>query len=236
MGTLLASAASAIAVVAVFGALFGWQASEVYFTALGAEWVVPLLSPAQRLAIAAFPVGALTLSLAFWPSVVVTRESATRGRRFGPDWVLAALALIGLVVHYGFGTRAGVYSAVGLVAGSVGVFCWTLDVGFTVVQAAYRVAAEGMRSLVRPSVIYYVVLVGFLQIPNLWGDVRASADRTPNLTSLPVVDFGGNRRDWHLLTVIGENAVLMKVPAEPRHGEVRLVPFSQLGIVQMPKR
>ncbi len=86
------------------------------------------------------------------------------------------------------------------------------------------------------SLVYWVPVVGFLQIPNLMGTVRAAADLNPALTSPPDLQPVDKQGGWHVLTLIGDEAVLVKLPAESRRAELRLIPISQLPVVQMGKQ
>jgi hypothetical protein len=86
------------------------------------------------------------------------------------------------------------------------------------------------------SKVHWFALSGLVFIPMLWGGVQANRDRTPGLTSLPLIETSGGKETWHLLSVSDSNAIVVRLLAEHYRAVVRVMPMTQLTSVQQQKR
>lgn len=230
------SGATAVGGLAIFAAVVGWRTSGAYYTEIGAQWVVPLLSTAQRLAAAETQI--LWYSITFLLSMAWLLEHASDTSRIRRVYnSLFAVTLVSGCLFYGIGALGVQFPRTQTWAGLIGAASWGATASMTVAGWAVNttIRPRHQRSWLVWS-IYSVVLAGFIWIPAMSGVRQAKQDSARDLTSLPTVHSGSDDGDWHLLLVLDSNAILLKVPAQPGRGVLRVVPITTLAEIQAEAR
>ena len=231
----LASVSGAVAAIAVFAAILGWQCSSAYFSEMGAGWITPLLSSVQRLSAAQTPITIFVIALLQWIWTIRQFGHASKKIKYEENLVFV-LWLVGLLLYFGPAARGGSFSRVVAVGGFVTVGCWAWVVALGVARLLERDGSRFDSSEARAWIVYTIILGGFVSIPNIWGAMRAQADMTEQLTSLPEAKGAALVGEWHCVAFLGADAAIVKFPVQERRAEIRVVHLTDLTTIQMRAR
>lgn len=211
----------------------GWHEASSYYQELGADWALPLLSPAQIMQASIWLISILALVGFISTLFLIQGNASQKGLR---RWAITFLFLAAMAYVFSFALEGRLSrSSITIFAGATSIF-WAISTGLTIGELIACLALSKLEwGRYHVFLLYFIVLYGLLQAPTIMGRAHAKLVGDQRSSSLPKVSLTapGQVGDWRLVGFCGDKLLLVLLAEERKDRRFKLVSPEGIGEISV---
>jgi hypothetical protein len=230
--SLLPQIASAVVGFSAMAYLAGWREASAYFDALGAPWVLSVLSSAQIMQESMGLVSIVAITGFFTLLLLLEDSSSTHSLRgWSKNMLIGATfsTLVGAILKVWLGLL------ITYVFSYIAAILWAISAGFTVGELIGTFTETKQQwSRRHLYLLFLVVGFGLFLAPTYRGQARAGIDSNPNLSKLPIVSLSAspNTGRWRLVRPFSGQVLLFQLAEKREERKFRIVASTEINEIR----
>jgi hypothetical protein len=231
LGRVLPRIASAAIALSALGYFIGWREATAYFSALGAPWAAPMLPPLRLLQMSSPIVLPMALSVILSIEWLAKGETARQLNQYVGFTAAVAIALFAIE----FLPEKWASPVAGYWCALAGAVFYAFTAGLMIGELIARLSEDRLQwSGHHVVLLQSFVLIGFFLAPSAVGDSRGTIDRDLGNLSRVRLEDNEPARDWRLVEVIGDSALLMSRGGSKDLPAFRVVAVTNIKLIAAP--
>lgn len=214
----------------------GWQYAQTYYSAMGAKWIVSLLTATQFLLKYATPILIIAIiAISSTSGVFNKRERDTQKKLRLSDYVLLASILLLVIIQM---LRSHLPLSILQVATAILLALLSGSLGWKIGELTESLRDDNLEWRGRHIImIYTIVMFGFVQGPWIAASQQAYIDSNPTFSDLPYVETQQLKQSdgWRLVEAWQGQLLIMKPATEPAKPEFKLIAWSDVLTIKPAK-
>lgn len=230
---LLPKIAGFVGGLTAIGLLMGWREMSSYYSALGAPWVISMMSPSRFIAQSAGLLCAFGFSIFMSIVFLAQRQITYKGLIYGSVVFLGLSATLFFLGTYPFDWFEPKTQHLFL---NLGAGCIAISAGLTIGEVIARLAKKGLKWEGHELMLIYffVISFGIYQAPNALGQSQALLDIETKFSSAPIIELKSPSPDkiWRLVTHIDSNFLAISFPSQGNSHAIKIFESNEIAEIQ----